>query len=55
MNGVKTQHGDKRYTKAIALINKLARESGGEAIIADRAEELEQKAAALAALLRGRD
>ena len=54
VNVVKAERGTKHYTKAIEFINKLARESGGEAIIAERAEELEAKAAAVVTLLRRR-
>ena len=51
VNVLKAEH-TKRQAKAIEFIKKLAKESGGEAIVVDRADETEAKAAALMSLLR---
>jgi Ca-activated chloride channel family protein len=52
VHSVKTEKGSKRYEKALALINTLANESGGKVVIADKAEELPDKAAEIIRLLR---
>ena len=51
-NGVKEGKGTKRYEKAIALINKLARESDGELILADNPKDIEARAAEIVRLLQ---
>ena len=53
VNNVKKDEGAKRYEKAIAFINRLAQESGGQVILVDKPKEIQEKAVDIARLLRG--
>jgi Ca-activated chloride channel family protein len=52
VQSVKTESGSKNYKKALAFLDALANESGGKVVIADKANELPDKAAEIIRLLR---
>jgi Ca-activated chloride channel family protein len=49
---VKKESGSTNYKKALAFLDALATESGGKVVIADKANELPEKAAQIIRLLR---